>query len=337
MKITYYVHDLSFPLVEGIRKQAWLLAQEMKKLGHTVEIISTSKRKGTDVKEGIVIRYDSSWGISDCQTDVLHYLSHPTPLIVPLLLRAKAKKQIMTIFGGELHHFWKRSWDGVVSRLVKKNVSLIILQTHYQQKLLEKTRLRNIPTVLLPPLIPMVKRSAERTAQPSLLFMSHLSPYKGISEVLSAFEMLRKDFFGIQLVIADSGIRRDEHIYQKITEMNRGDITLKKEVDPAEELSKTWVYLYPIQSAHETFSVPLSFIEALQVGTPYIGTAVGGIPEYFPAEHLVTPANVPELVEKIRLFLKERKTLEPLRQKIQDSETMRQLQEIYEHDNTTTH
>ncbi len=336
MKITYYVHDLSFPLVEGIRKQAWLLAQEMKKLGHQVEIISTSKKKGTDVKEGIVIRYGSSWTISDCQTDLLHYLSHPTPLIVPLLLRAKAQKQVMTIFGGELHHFWKRSWDGVVSRLVKKKVSPIILQTKYQQSLLRKTRLRNIPVILIPPLLPIIKRSGERTPQPSLLFMSHLSPYKGIIEVLSAFETLRKDFSGIQLVIADSGIRRDERIYQKITEMNRGDITLKKEVDPAEELSKTWVYLYPIQSAHETFSVPLSFIEALQVGTPYIGTTVGGIPEYFPTEHLVTPANVPELVEKIRLFLTTRKIPESLRQPIVNDLTIQQLFAVYQDDQSTT-
>lgn len=330
MKITYYVHDLSFPLVEGIRKQAWLLAQEMKKQGHSVEILSTSKKKGTDVKEGIIIHYGGPWAISDCRTDILHYLSHPTPLIVPLLLRARTKKQLMTIFGGELHHFWKRSWDGVVSRLVKKRVSTIIAQTNYQQTLLKKTRLRNLPLTLLPPLIPAIKRSGERAPQPQLLFMSHLSPYKGINEVLDAFETLRKEFPGLRLVVADSGIRQDGQIYQRITEINKGDIVLKKEVDPAEELSKAWVYLYPVLSAHETFSVPLSFIEAIQVGTPYVGTTVGGIPEYFPPAHLVIPGNVPELVEKLRSFLKEKKEPEALLKPVQNSETIKQLVALYE-------
>ena len=59
MNIIYYVHDLSFPLREGVRKQAWWLATEMRAQGHTVTIISTSSRRGTVVKEGISITYGS--------------------------------------------------------------------------------------------------------------------------------------------------------------------------------------------------------------------------------------------------------------------------------------
>ena len=63
MKIIYYVHDLHFPLLEGIRKQAWWLAKAMQKEGHEVEIISTAPVNKKIIKEGIPIVYTKPWRI----------------------------------------------------------------------------------------------------------------------------------------------------------------------------------------------------------------------------------------------------------------------------------
>tara|TARA_Y100000310_G_C20589446_1_gene767185 strand:- start:396 stop:1385 length:990 start_codon:yes stop_codon:yes gene_type:complete len=327
MKITYYVHDLAFPLVEGIRKQAWWMALSMKHRGYEVEIVSTSKKKEVIEKEGITIRYGSAVDISNVKTDILHYLSHPSPLIVPLLMRAKAKKQVMTIFGGNLHGFWKRSWDRVVSRLVRKNVSLVMVQTKFQRELLKSTRLEKLPVTVLPPLIPQVHRTTYPSERASLLFMSHLSPFKGVDEVLRAFVVLRRKFKNLQLVICDSGLVSNEYT-EKIERVNQRDIILKGKVDPIEELSKAWVYLYPIRQVQETFSVPLSFIESIQVGTPYVGSSIGGIPEYFHKDHLVEPRDVPSLVRKIEHLLRF-KSVEPVQKLMVNSETIRRLIDIY--------
>ena len=332
MRITYYVYDLAFPLVEGVRKQAWMLATAMQNQGHQVTILSTSpknKRRRTMVREGITIRYGSPWQISRCKTEVLHYISHPSPLILPLLLRAKAKKQIMTMYDGALNGFWRRWWDCLMSSLVKKKVQIITLQTNFQRRILKKTRLRNLPVEHIPPLIPTLKRVKQKDDKPRLLFMSHLSPSKGIREVLLAFYLARKEIKNLRLVICNSKIQRNRY-GELIRKINRSDIILKEKVNPAEELSKAWIYLYPLRRAQETFSIPLSLIEAAQVGTPYISTKVGAIPEYFPEEYLVSPGDVIELHRKIIELLKKKKHNLKMKKEINNKEVVAQFLQLYQ-------
>jgi|SRR3989339_1067140 len=329
MKITYYIHDLSFPLVEGTRKQAWWMAQAMSKQGYQVEIISTSKRKSTIIKEGIKIKYGSPLGISHCQTDIIHYFSHPSPLILPLLLRVKAKKQIMTFFDGNLNGFWKRSWDFVTGKIAKSKISIITVQTQWQKNLLKKTKLKNKHVIIIPPLIQKLKRNFSRTTEPTLLFMSHLSPFKGIEEVLKAFILVRKKIRNIKLIIADSKINKRNKYSNLIKRMNHQDIIVKGKVNPEKELSSAWIYLYPIRQAQETFSVPLSFIESIQLGTNFIGTRVGGIPEYFEGNNLISPKKPLELAVKIEDFIK--KPIKPkLKKKIDNLETIKMFKSLYD-------
>jgi len=333
MRITYYVYDLAFPLVEGVRKQAWMLATAMQNQGHQVTILSTSpknkRRRRTMVREGITIRYGSPWQISRCKTEVLHYISHPSPLILPLLLRAKAKKQIMTIYDGALNGFWKRWWDCILNSLVKEKVSLVTLQTNFQKRIFYKTRLRTIPVAQVNPLIPILKRLKPKDKKPTLLFMSHLSPSKGIREVLLAFYLARKEIKNLRLVICNSKIQRNRY-GELIRKINRSDIILKEKVNPAEELSKAWIYLYPLRRAQETFSIPLSLIEAAQVGTPYISTKVGAIPEYFPEEYLVSPGDVIELHRKIIELLKKKKHNLKMKKEINNKEVVAQFLQLYQ-------
>ena len=330
MKITYYIHDLEFPLVEGVRKQAWWMAQEMKKKGHEVEILSTSKRKERVEKEAIKIKYGSALDISKlCKTDLLHYVSHPSPLIVPLLLRAKAKVQVITPFDGGLNGFWKRSWDFLVSSLVLRRVSRVTLQTKYQFNLLQKTRLKIIQTKIIPPLISNLKASAKKSVEPTLLFMSHLSIEKGIGDVLKAFAIVREQKKGVKLIICDSGLKKNSFYYKEIKKINREDIIIKGKVDPQEELSKAWIYLYPIHKAQETFSVPLSLIEAMQVNTKYISTNVGGLAQYFPEEYLIAPKRSDLLAAKIIEMLSPKSKILPLIQKIDNKKTIQELERLY--------
>ena len=325
MRITYYVHDLEFPLREGVRKQAWWLAQAMKKRGHDVSIVSTSHRRGTVVVEGIPITYGNIFGICRIQTDVLHYISHPSPLILPSLLFARAKVSVMTMFDGELNGFFKRPWAFALSLLVTKKIKKITLQTQYQKRALEKTRVR-VPVMLVDPIIPMLQRKGRRSKHPSLLFMSHLYPSKGIAETLEAYRLARKEIPELTLTVANSAIR---HYGEKMRELNEDDVDVKRIVDPATELSKAWVYLYPILEAQETFSVPLSLIEAIQVRTPWISTRVGGIADYFDGKCLVAPGSAAELKDKIIEFVR-RPYVGRLKRKISNERVIAHFEEIYE-------
>ncbi|MEK6809718.1 MAG: glycosyltransferase family 4 protein [Nanoarchaeota archaeon] len=334
MKIIYYVHDLHFPLREGIRKQAWWLAQAMLKEGHQVEIISTAPVNKKIIREGIPITYTKPWRIRSARkmrADVVHYLIHPTPMIIPFLLFSKAKAQYLTIHDGALNLFWKRIWWPFLKPIINKKINKITIQTDYQQILLKKASL-HVPSVKIAPLIPNQKKvKNKRNKVPTLLFMSHLHPSKGIYEVLKAFQSVRKEVPNLRLVIADSGITKNRPVYQYLKKVNPGNIILKKVVVPEEELSKAWIYLYPLNSARETFSVPLSLIEAIHTKTPYISTNVGGIPEYFDAQALVPPQKPGLLAEKI-LHLLQKPTVCPLKKQINNGEVLARHLQLYSFD-----
>ncbi len=327
MNITYYIHDLNFPLREGIRKQAWWIAKEMQKKGHHVNILSTSKNNKTIENEGIKIKYGSAWKIRNTRTDIIHYINHPSPLILPLMLFGKAKRQYMTMYEGHLNRFWKRIWYPLTKFITKKRIKKITIQTEFQTKLMNKADLR-IPIKIIPPLITNFKRTNKRSEKPSLLFMTHMLEAKGIYDVLDSFIIARKKIPNLTLIIADSGMTKNNLVYQKIKKINKGDIILKKIVNPQEEMSKCWVYLYPIQTAKETFSVPLSLIESMQVGTPYICTKVGGLSEYFNEETLVPPKNPLLLSKKIEQLIKNPKVY-PLKKNIKNSEVIAQFEKLY--------
>ena len=301
MKIVYYIHGLEFPLREGVRKQAWWLAKEMKLRGHDVEIVSTSKRREVVEKEGIRITYGSSFGLRNVTADVIHYITHPTPLILPLLLFSNAPRQIMTMFDGNLNGFWKRIWNPLLSTMVKKKINMVTIQTDYQRNLLRNHL--TIPMQQIPPLVPSFAPRSHRAVQPTVLVMTHLHPSKGVTDIITAFKLVRLKMPNARLIIADSGLTKNTKLYRKIEKMHRKNIFLKKIVEPEIELAHAWLYVYPVREPQETFSVPLSLIEAQQVGTPAISTNVGGIPEYFRDGMLVPPKSPAVLAKKIVLFL----------------------------------
>ena len=330
MKITYYVHDLKFPLVEGIRKQAFWLAKEMKKQGYDVAIVSTSSKKQTIIRDGVKIIYGNFLSIRKQKTDIMHYLIHPTPYIVPLLLSTKAKKSILTFFGGNLNAFHKHFWTKPMIWLVNKKISIITAQTNNQLKLIKKTGLK--PKVkLIMPLMPHFKRNSKKSKEPTILFMSHLSKIKGILDLINAFKILKKQIRDAKLVIAGSGLIEEKDVKEKIKQIKKQfpeDIILKGIVDPESELSKSWLYVYPIQSAQETFSIPLSLIEAYQTKTPCLVSDVGGINEFFDKKTLIKPKSPAQLAEKIIELIKKPKLYRPLKE-FNNTKVINRFIEIY--------
>ena len=301
MKIVYYVHDLEFPLREGVRKQAWWLATAMKQRCHDVSIVSTSsKRRDFIEKEGVQITYGSPLSFRKVKADVIHYITHPTPLILPMLASAQAERQLMTFFDGNLNGFWRRIWSPLTTGLVKRNVNIVTVQTDYQTSLLRQHL--SLPVQQVPPMAPMFSPQKHRATQPTILVMTHLHSSKGITDVITAFKLLRLRMPQARLIIADSGLTKNTFLAKKIERMHRKNIFLKKIVQPDIELAHAWLYVYPVREAQETFSVPLSLIEAQQVGTPAIATNVGGIPEMIQDKkngRLVNPADPERLAEAI--------------------------------------
>lgn len=304
-KICYYVHDLNFPIVEGIRKEAWFLAKSFQGKGYDITILSTSNKKMIIKKDGIRIIYGNLFDISKhaYDVDVLHIISHPTVFVFPLLSRTKAKKIIVTCFDGELAKFWERPWY-FLSKYLSKRINVFTVQTKYQKKIVEKF-LPRIKTMIIPPMIPNFKQTKKKSKTPRILFMSYFGEKKGFYDLLKACKHLHNENIG--LVLADSQLkRRAPGIHKKINDIKKKcklKIVLKGVVNPEDELSKSWIYVYPIQTPLDSFSIPISLFEAYQTNTLFLVSNVGGINEYVDENYLFEPKNVKELAKILGYYL----------------------------------
>ncbi|BDU51120.1 glycosyltransferase [Haliovirga abyssi] len=307
MEIALFIpQDIEFPIREGLRKQVWLQAKELKKRGYKIKIYCTYKdkynfkrKKRVEIKDGIEIIRGNIFNISFFKTDILHIFSAPTPDLYFVVNFAKYKKSFITITDGELSKFWESKLSAFMVKIINKKIDRIFIQTDYQRKIAEKYfkfwKIKKIE-----PLIEDIDYVGEKNKNPTILFMSHFSKYKGVFEVINAYKNLVKKYPDLKLVLADSGLGEDR---KEVLEEIKGvsNIELKGVVDNIEELSRAWIYIYPIQKAHNTFSVPISLYEALQCETIFISKDIGGISEYFGNEFLINANN--ELEKKIEYIL----------------------------------
>lgn len=327
MKITLvYLGDFDFPLTEGVRKQVFWHAKLMKKQGHSVEIRYLGKKRNYTI-DGIKFFSGNAWRISKLSTNILHFFNAPNPLMIPFLLQAEYEKIFLSIYDGELSVFWTSKPSYISYKLLKNKISAVFVQTMYQarksKKFFSKTR-------ILPPLMPQMKQSAQKTKHPSILFMSQFSSYKGIELLIKSFLNISEKYKDAELILANNKLDKTNSIARKIRNLKNPRIKIKGVVDPQEELSKCWIYAYPITKAHDTFSVPLSLYESVQTKTPFIATNVGGISEYFDKAYLIKPT-VMELTKRIGFLIKNRKkpNLPRMKKKFSNSSVIAKTLEAY--------
>lgn len=309
MEIVYVVRKLQFPLAEGNKKQAWELAKVFSRK-HNVTVIHFGEK--SFFKEDIPIVAFHSF--KQNTIDVIHFIS-PTIKELFHCRTLQAKKRVISLYDGKIGGFF-----GVMPNLLLWWFKLDTAILYSRRQL---PRLRNY--VIVPPLKPKFKQKKKKTKQPSLLFMHVLIWVKGIHVLLKAFHLLKRKDLKLKLVAIKNpaGIKK-----QKQIEVVEGF------VDAEAELSKAWIYLYPVVKATRTLAVPLSFIEAIQCGTPFIGTTVGAIPDYFDKKFLVPPNDPEQLARKIEDILDHysayRKHLKhALKKKWTNEDVVRKLERIY--------
>lgn len=300
MKITYFGKKILFPIREGLDRLTWDMAQAVKKENFNVEIRGISKRKKIMNIEGIRIVKNRLFSLSYFKTDILHLLIHPNPQIIFPLLFCRAKKIFITIADGEMGSFWEKWWSPIIKWIIKKKVNKIFVQTAYQQKRLGELGLKSD---ILYPYIKKIKRKAPRSKAPSLLYMGVPSKRKGFLDCVKAFYNAKKVIKNLKFIIANSQINNKEELSYKHLKKDK-NIIIKDTIDREKELSKAWIYLYPIKSAQNTMALPISLIEAINTKTAFISTKVGGISELFPDNFLINPNSPKEIKEKIIEFVK---------------------------------
>jgi glycosyltransferase involved in cell wall biosynthesis len=133
--------------------------------------------------------------------------------------------------------------------------------------------------------------------------MGHISYFKGVDTLLEAYEILKLEIDNLDLVIANNMVRGDQELLnevKKLQEKYPSNIIIKGVIDPIEELSKAWVYIYPFIKPGGTMSFALSLYESQECHTPYVACDIGANAEFFDISSLIQPNNTLEMVNKIK-------------------------------------
>jgi teichuronic acid biosynthesis glycosyltransferase TuaC len=236
-------------------------------------------------------------------------------LAAPLLRRPI----VLTAHGSDVNFGLRRSavglWVSFASRYALKHASLVVavsdvLASKIRSAGIER-RIRVIPNGADASLAkPVNKEEARRKLDLPLearivLLASNLVPVKDPLTMVKAFVILRQSMKDVILVILGTG-ELEESVRREIAQLCASDLILLKGRRPHEEI-RFWLAacdVVALSSLDE--GCPLIALEGFISGKPFVGTAVGGVPEIVPDADigiLVEPANPSSLARALRAAL----------------------------------
>lgn len=296
--------DFDLPLAEAARKQVLAEAERYSDEGHATEIlIVTGKRRGYSGEHRLPIKVVPRYSLALMarylrRFDRLHFFGS-TGLICWLLGRMMPQaERIVTLTDGGVFSVGRFSrWRESLAHNVAGHYDALYTYTDFQRKRflsrcpVPQSKMRSTRPILT---LKSTSRNVQRTSHPSLLYMGHLSAFKGIDIVADLFRNLVPEFPDLTLTIAANGLDYGGGGYHIVHDL-QGEfgekIALKGKVDPREELCRCHLYLYPVRGHRGTFAFPLSLYESLQCGTPFLSSALPGFIEYFAKDMLCDPGN----------------------------------------------
>lgn len=302
--ICTFVDSFSFPLREALRKQVWWRALE-KKNDFDVSVIVFDKKADTLIKDGIKIIFldKNSLNSYNIKADYIDFITTIVELRSVCALLTKGKKTLTLCDGYPLGDtkVWARK---IVVKLLPYLFSNIFVFSKYQKELLKLNEIE-----IIEPLLPKIeKTNLKKYENPTLLYMGHLSHFKGVKTLLDSFKLLKKEIKSLDLIIANNMVRGDNDLIQEVQALKEEyprSIILKGIIDPIEELSKAWIYIYPFTKPGGTMSFALSLYESKKCNTPFIACDVGANKEFFGSENLIPPNSVKDMTKTIKKILNE--------------------------------
>ena len=305
--IVSVIESLKFPLHEATRKQIWWTAKEKQSKGYSVQIILLSNFSKESVREKIHIKHVNRWSWNPfIKANIIHVITGSITIWLFAALFWFGKKKL-TIVDGFMFGYKNIGLRKSLVPFLPFIYNKIIVFSNYQKKKLKIKR-----TLIELPILPIIKPESKfkRSSNPSLLYMGHLSYFKGVDTIILAFKKLIIEIPDLTWIIANNSIAGDKDLIDEVSRLKRkypANIIIKGIVDPIEELSTAWIYLYPFKNAIGTMAYALSLYEAEQCHTPYIACDVGANKEFFNTDYLINVNDDKEMVKKIKYFINERK------------------------------
>jgi len=293
--------DYKFPLAEANRKQIF---EEAKLEGLECEILIITKKGGPDfVVEGIKISFVERIGLIKKilylrSFNRIRYIGNIGISSVLVGFFTAFKENSMNITDGGIFSTVRRV---KLLRLLAKITPFLYrefnIYTQHQLKILLEvsSKFKNKVSVTMPILDRKVYfQNTSKDKPPTILYMSHISEFKGFDTVLFIYENLKKELPNLKLIVANNGVMSDKTLLEKLYSYKtqyKDDIILKNKVNPYKELSQCSLYIYVFKKENGTFAFPLSLYESLLCGTPFLGPKIEGVGEFFDDFFLENPDN----------------------------------------------
>jgi glycosyltransferase involved in cell wall biosynthesis len=300
--------SFKFPLHEATRKQVWWKAIEKQNLGFEAEIILLSNEDKEFIHENVKIRFVNLnfWNLF-LKREIFHVMTGTVSLWLLLSLFWIGKKKI-TLMDGDMLGYKYQKLRLFFVKFLPLFFRDIIVYSKYQKNKLKLGESCSIEMPILP--IINIESKIKRSTIPTLLYMGHLSYFKGVDTIILAFKKLIIEIPDLTWVIANNGIRGDKKLIDEVLGLKKlypDNIVIKGIVNPIEELSRAWIYLYPFKRAIGTMSFALSLYEAERCNTPYVACDVGANSEFFNPDYLIDVNDSEAMTKKIKYFIDERK------------------------------
>jgi len=307
--------DFAFPLAEAVRKQIFGEACNLHDSDNEAHILIVSHGEPySTVVDGINIRLVRKLDLLKmigyfAGFDAIQYWGVVGLVALMIALLAPGKtKTLTTTDGGALATGKRASLRKLLARsfyvfydefrvftAYQKNIFLAISERYAGKLVTVQPHLEDLPDL-----------KGQKNQHLSLLYMGHLSRFKGADIVLRVFENLSKETPDIRLVIADNGLVYDDGCREEVERLAArfpGRITLKGKVDPYEEIARAHLLIHPVRQHSGTFAFPLSLYECLLCRTPFLSTRLEGFLEFFDDWFLCERDNIDDFSDRAQEIL----------------------------------
>lgn len=229
--------------------------------------------------------------------------------VVCLMARAAGRPYIVHLHGGGFSRFYEHECGALRRRLIRSTLAhaalVIVLSEEWRERLLRICPTARVEILHNAVAIPDQARSQPHP-DPTVLFLGHLLPDKGVYELVKAFAQVCERIPGLKLVLG--GVGESETVRELAHVLGVSErVELPGWLGPEGKgaaLAACSIFVLP--SYHE--GMPMALLEAMSWGVPVIATPVGGIPQIVTHEVnglLVPPREVAALAAAIERLLQD--------------------------------
>jgi glycosyltransferase involved in cell wall biosynthesis len=204
---------------------------------------------------------------------------------------------------GRLLHFF---YDFTLGKLEMNTFDKVIVFSEEERRYFSKIGLKESKCMKIPTAIndiffdPNIEQSL--SGRDIILYVGRIDRYKGLDTLLKAMKELRSNRISLRCVIVGKDYDYRRELERQISYLKISDAVEIRDHVQQSDLLKFYSSALITVLLSDSEGFPLCLVESLAMGTPFIGTAVGAVPELVErtSAGLLVPHNDPrKLVEMI--------------------------------------